>query len=113
MFTETEIKELEPEPKLIVDLSIFIQAAKAEGYKIGVVAETVNKGFTRFKAGQFVLYKPYTANEAHGCMLWDEIKRHCQLCTTCMPYVRDGKVYTASCCVGVPLILISHEIKFD
>lgn len=113
MFTEDEIKELEPSPKSIVDLSLFIKAAKQENYKIGVIAEDVKKGFTMFKAGQFVLYRPYTANEAHGRMLWDEVKRHCQMCTTCMPYERDGKIYTASACVCVPLRLIAHEIKFE
>lgn len=92
---------------------VIHEEAKKGKYKIGVISQDVKEGFTQFNKGQLVLFEPYTAKECYGKMLYADIKTHCQLCTTCIPYLKNDKVYTASCCVGVPLSLISYEIKFQ
>lgn len=109
--TVKELLELEPTPIKILDLKPYMQIASEGKYKIGVIKEDIKEGFTIFKKGQFILFRPYLAKEVINNMLWDDIKKHCKLCTTCQPYIdKNGTVQTASCCVGVPLSLIEYEI---
>lgn len=104
-------------PKIpVLDLSHYIAIKKERahsGMRIGVLKDNID-GLTSFKAGEIVLFTPYTVEESYGNMLWKDMERHVKLCTMEVPSSRyfsgESRISTVKTTVGVPMKFIAYEI---
>ena len=103
-----------PEIPVQIDLSPYLKVcANNPKMRIGFLNSKID-GLTSYKKGDMVLFTPYTVEEEYGKHLWEDLKKHVQLCTIEVPaslYFKDNKCLSIKCMVCVPQSYIGYEIK--